>query len=198
LISVVLGILFLSTLGVSVFLMLDKGEKQSGNLDSELQKLNATILKLEKEQKELKIEKQELGKQLEKEIGSRPVLGIDKDSPFDHIKTSQVNVMQHKVEIDIKDVTWWDIADTNSMDPLIDIGSTALSVKPKSTDFIYVGDVAFYDSVVVKKPIVHRVVNISSDGVGWYSKFKGDNLEKVDPEKVRFKQILGVLIGIIY
>ena len=197
-ISVVLGILFLGTLGSSLFLILQKDNTQDSQLDLELKKMNATLTKLQKEQQELKTEKQELGKQLEKEIESRPVLGVDKDSPFDHVKTSQVKVMQHKVEIDMKNVMWWNIADTNSMDPLIDIGTTALSVKPKSEQNIHVGDVAFYDSQVAKRAIVHRVINISSDEQGWYSKFKGDNLEKVDPEDVRFKDIIGVLIGIIY
>tara|TARA_Y100000310_G_scaffold322547_1_gene381708 strand:+ start:1280 stop:1534 length:255 start_codon:yes stop_codon:yes gene_type:complete len=84
------------------------------------------------------------------------------------------------------------------MDPLIDIGTTALSVMPKSEASIRVGDVAFYNSIIAERDIVHRVVNISSDQQGWYSKFKGDNLEKNDPEDVRFNQVRGVLIGIIY
>ena len=190
--------MFLGTLGSSLFLILQKDEGKNLQLESELKKLNATVLKLEKEQQELKTEKQELGTQLEKEIESRPVLGVDKDSPFDHVKTNQVKVLQHKVEIDMKNVMWWNIADTNSMDPLIDIGTTALSVKPQSEQNIHVGDVAFYQSLVANRAIVHRVINISSDDLGWYSKFKGDNLEKVDPEDVRFKEIIGVLIGIIY
>ena len=197
-ISIVLGVLFLGTLGSSIFLILDKDDSSDQRLESELKKLNSTILKLQKEQQELKTEKQELGTQLEKEIESRPVLGVDKESPFDHVKTSQVKVLQHKVEIDMKNVMWWNIADTNSMDPLIDIGTTALSVKPISEQSIHVGDVAFYQSLLANKPIVHRVINISSDDKGWYSKFKGDNLEKVDPEDVRFKEVLGILIGIIY
>ena len=195
LISIVLGILFLGSLGFSMFLIFQKEEVK---VDSELDKLNATLLKLQQEKKELKKEKEELGTQLKKEILARPVKGVDKDSPFDHVKKSQVNVLSHKVEIDIKNVNWWKIADTNSMDPLLDIGTTALSVKPQSEKNVHVGDVAFYNSIVANKKIVHRVVNISSDQVGWYSRFKGDNLEKVDPEDVRFKQILGVLIGIIY
>ena len=98
----------------------------------------------------------------------------------------------------MKDVFWWNIADTNSMDPVLDIGANALSVPLKSEGQLHEGDVAFYHSEIAKQTIVHRVVEINSDDQGWYSKFKGDNLEHIDPENVRFKQIEGVLIGIIY
>lgn len=199
LISVILGILFLGTLGFSLSLIFqDEGSSKASQLGLELGKLNTTVIKLQKEKQLLEKDKTALGQQLEKEIESRPVYGVEKDSPFDHVKTSQVKVLQHKVEIDMKDVMWWNIADTNSMDPLIDIGTTALSVKPVSEQAIHVGDVAFYNSLLAKQTIVHRIVKIGSDEVGWYSKFKGDNLEKIDPEDVRFKQVVGVLIGIIY
>ena len=84
------------------------------------------------------------------------------------------------------------------MDPLIDTGSTALSVKPKDENGIRNGDVAFYQSQLIDSVIVHRVIETNNDQKGWYSRFKGDNLYEPDPELVRFPQIEGVLIGVIY
>ena len=205
-ISIIFFVLFLGTLisgcssvnenGVS-------GKVESADSQDEVIRLKAKLAELEESKKELEEEKLALEGKLkegeaEDQQKDRFIFGVDKDSPFDHVKDSEVRVLKHKVEIDMKNVMWWKIADTNSMDPLIDIGTTALSVKPISEESIHVGDVAFYNSEIAKREIVHRVVKIDSDEQGWYSKFRGDNLEKDDPEDVRYNQVIGVLIGIIY
>ena len=46
--------------------------------------------------------------------------------------------------------------------------------------------------------IVHRVVRTGYDRNGWYAIAKGDNIEQPDPDKIRFDQINGVLVAIIY
>ncbi len=184
--------------------------------------LQTDFTKLQEEKAKLLQEKQDLEQQLielrkastntgsnEKEIADlrnklksaeaeKPILEVEKDSPFDHVKDSEIRVMKQKIEINVADVFWWTIEDTNSMDPLIDTGSTALSVKPKDEKGVRNGDVAFYTSLLVDSVIVHRVIETNSDGKGWYSRFKGDNLYEPDPELVRFPQIEGVLIGVIY
>jgi hypothetical protein len=206
-IIVVLLILFVGSLGYSFL---------SGGSDAELQDLSNKILELEKEKERLVNEKTSLveGKtKLQNELAQakeiqgslkqipqddRNIYEVEKDSPFDHVKNSQINVLKNKVEINMADVAWWEIADTNSMDPLIDIGSVALTIKPKSTNDVHLGDVGLYNSNIAKTVIIHRVIRIDSDDKGWYSRFRGDNLKKVDPEKVRFEMMEGIMIGVIY
>lgn len=199
LVIIVLVALLICSFGFSFYVMSSK------DLASPVAELNTDVSALETEREQLAkeklaLEQEKLGlqKQLEEAEKKVPVLEVEKDSPFDHVKDSQVRVLKYKVEIDLKNVEWWTIEDTNSMDPLIDIGTTALSVKPQSEKELQVGDVAFYHSLIAKKSIVHRIIIIDRDAQGWYSTFKGDNLKKPDPEDVRFQQIEGVLIGIIY
>lgn len=45
---------------------------------------------------------------------------------------------------------------------------------------------------------VHRVVDIGNDNTGIYFTTKGDNYYKEDPDKVRFSQIEGIVVGILY
>ncbi|MBU0459688.1 MAG: hypothetical protein KKH52_01445 [Nanoarchaeota archaeon] len=204
LIIIILGIFLVGSLGFSFYVI--SGNNSSPQTEKSLaQELNTdtTALELEKtrlaqEKADLEAEKIELKKQLAAAEEKIPLLEVEKASPFDHVKESQVRVLKNKVEININNVEWWNIADTNSMDPLIDIGTTALSVKPTSEDKLQVGDVAFYHSLIAKRSIVHRIILIDNDEQGWYSTFKGDNLKKPDPEDVRFPEIEGVLIGIIY
>ncbi len=214
-IIIVLAILFLGSFLSSLLLIFSSGEREIKevqkaslpakqdeelltSLPEEKQRWEAEKAALEKEKQALQEKKQALEKQLIGEIEARPVFNVDKDSPFDHVKDSQVRVLPRKVEIDLEGVSWWTIQDTNSMDPLLDIGSVALSVKPDLEGALHVGDVALYDSFLAKTIIIHRLIKIGADQQGWYSNFKGDNLEEPDPENVRFPQIKGVVVGIIY
>ncbi len=45
---------------------------------------------------------------------------------------------------------------------------------------------------------VHRVVEIGNDANGLYFVTKGDNFFKEDPDKVRFSQVEGIIVGILY
>lgn len=204
LVIIILVVLLIGSLSFSIFVMASDGEEDDSDVDatnykSELERLNSTLTQLQQEQQQLQQEKQALAHDLKtEEEKSEQIFHIEKDSPFDHVKDNQVKVMKSKVEIDMKDVSWWTIADTNSMDPLIDIGSTALSITPKTEADVHQGDVAFYNSLIAEKVIIHRVIETNEDSEGWYSKFKGDNLKEIDPENVRFPQVEGVLIGVIY
>jgi len=128
----------------------------------------------------------------------RALFTQDKYSPFDHIKPEQIHVYEDKIVIDIKGAQWSEFADTNSMDPTIDVGANALQMVPQSPDDIYVGDIVSYESELVDGVIIHRVVEIGDDEEGKYFILKGDNNPFRDPGKVRFSQIRRVLVGIIY
>ncbi len=119
-------------------------------------------------------------------------------SPYDHIQKDQIHVFQDQIIIDIKDASWAEFTDTNSMDPLLDIGANSFEIKPGSTENIHVGDVISYRSEYSQGLIVHRVIYIGEDKDGWYSRVKGDNILEQDPGKIRFEQIRGILVGIIY
>ena len=205
---VVLSILLVGSIGFSLFSMI-------GGSDPELKTLSKTILKLEEEKEQLEKEKSNLERsksELESKIArtdgfvkgkegikdDRNIYGIEKASPFDHVKSSQIRVMKNKVEINMQNIQWWEIKDTNSMDPLIDIGSVALSIKPKSPDDINLGDVGIYNSKLLRTVIIHRVVKVDSDEKGEFYKFRGDNLKYIDPEDVRFNMVEGVMVGVIY
>ncbi len=123
---------------------------------------------------------------------------IDKSSPSDHVKESQIHVLKDKIILDIKDASWARFTDTNSMDPVIDSGSNSIEIKPKTTEDVKVGDIISYHSEYADGLIIHRVVEVGEDSTGWYVRVKGDNLENKDPGKIRFSQIEGVVVGVIY
>ena len=117
-------------------------------------------------------------------------------SPSNHIKEKQIEVYDNFAVIQVDNLFWAKFSDTNSMDPLIDKDTNSLEIKPKSTDEIRVGDIisySFYDIT-----IIHRVIRIGEDEFGWYAVAKGDNNPEPDPEEVRFSQVNGVVIGILY
>jgi len=122
----------------------------------------------------------------------------DVPSPCDRIKEEQIWVFDDKIVIDFQDAEWATFTDTNSMDPVIDVGANAIEYVPKSEDEICVGDIVSYHSKYAGGIIIHRVVETGYDSRGWYAVMKGDNVAYNDPGKVRFNQIQRVVIGIIY
>jgi hypothetical protein len=122
----------------------------------------------------------------------------ERHSPCDRVKESQIFVTNERIVIEFQDAEWATFTDSNSMDPVLDIGANALEYVPKSADEICLGDIVSYHSQYAEGVIIHRIVEIGYDNVGWYATLKGDNLEYNDPEKVRFDKIERVVIGIIY
>jgi len=122
----------------------------------------------------------------------------ERDSPGDWIKEHQIHVSSDRVIIDLKDPEWASFTDTNSMDPVIDSHANAIEVVPGSPSEISVGDIVSYKSDYADGTIIHRVIEIGFDEVGWYAIMKGDNNPREDPGKVRFSQVRRVLVAIIY
>jgi len=120
------------------------------------------------------------------------------NSPSDWIKESQIHVYKDRIQLDIKDAVWSNFADTNSMDPFLDSNSNGIEIKPDSAEQVQVGDIISYRSDYANGIIIHRVIEKSQDEQGTYFKVKGDNNSLKDPGKIRFDQIEGVLVGIIY
>jgi len=65
-------------------------------------------------------------------------------------------------------------------------------------DEIIVGDIISYNVDGYDFAFVHRVIEIGNDELGIYFITKGDNYYQKDPNKIRFSQIEGVVVGILY
>ncbi|MFH0978709.1 MAG: hypothetical protein V1837_05390 [Candidatus Woesearchaeota archaeon] len=118
--------------------------------------------------------------------------------PFDRIKEEKIHVYPDRVVIDLPNAEWASFTDTNSMDPVIDLGSNAIELVPNSPDDVHVGDIVSYQSKYASGTIIHRVIEIGSDKSGWYCRMKGDNVDTIDPGLIRFDQIRRVVVAIIY
>jgi len=117
-------------------------------------------------------------------------------SPLDRIPEKDIEVYDNKIIINLKGASWASYADTNSMDPVLDKGTNGIEIKPSSESEIKIGDIISYK--LGSNLIVHRVIKTGYDKDGWYAITKGDNNSAEDPGKVRFPQVNGVLVALIY
>lgn len=120
----------------------------------------------------------------------------ERASPGNWIKEEQIIVTKDQVTLNILNPTWARFTDTNSMDPFIDEQTNAIEIKPESAEMIQVGDIISYRTSI--GTIIHRVIEISSDQQGIYYRVQGDNNTISDPLLVRFKDIEGVVVAVIY
>ena len=118
------------------------------------------------------------------------------DSPSDHISDNELHVFADKIVIEKQDLIWAKIKDTHSMEPALNKDSITLEVIPESSSSINKGDIISYryNSMI----IIHRVTETGKDEQGWFALTKGDNNKEPDPYKVRFSQIKGLVVGILY
>jgi len=119
-------------------------------------------------------------------------------SPNNWITEEQIHVFSDRIVLDIKDASWAKFTDTNSMDPLFDINSNTIELKPEKPQDLKVGDIISYYSESMNALIIHRIIEAGQDSEGDYFITRGDNNAYNDPEKVRFEQVKGVVVGIIY
>lgn len=126
------------------------------------------------------------------------VFSNEKPSPQKWVNDENILIFNDRIIINVDDATLAGFLDTNSMDPLLDAGTTGIEIKPENEDQLKIGDVVAYRAKWTDGVIIHRIVNIGYDENGKYFTLKGDNNAREDPEKVRFNQISYVLIGVIY
>jgi len=117
-------------------------------------------------------------------------------SPSNWVQENQILVSHNQVTLNIKNSIWAKFTNTNSMDPLIDEDSNAIEILPNSAEEINVGDVISYQTAY--GVIIHRVIEKSEDQEGIYYIMKGDNSPFKDLQKVRFEDVKGVVVAIIY
>lgn len=120
----------------------------------------------------------------------------ERSSPSDWVKNEQIKVYPNNILLQIKDASWATFTNTNSMDPFLDENANALEIIPDHPDAINVGDIIAYETAM--GVIIHRVIEKGVDESGTYYLVKGDNNLVADPVKVRFEDIQGVVIAVIY
>jgi len=118
------------------------------------------------------------------------------NSPSDWISEDQIKVYDDKVVLELEGTTWASFTDTNSMDPFLDETANAIEIMPESAKEIQNGDIISYQSK--DSVIIHRVIYVGEDIEGTYYLVQGDNNNYPDPVKVRFNEVVGVLVAIIY
>lgn len=121
---------------------------------------------------------------------------LDDIAPDTHVPISDILVSRDNVIITIPDIQQGIIAASASMEPYLDENDVVLERKPQSPAEIHEEDIIIFRSG--DERIIHRVTEIGHDDQGWYARTKGDNNIRPDPGKVRFDDVLGLVVGVIY
>lgn len=115
--------------------------------------------------------------------------------PTDRIFEEDIIVLENMIILKIPNVTLSNYAETGSMGLLFNKGANGICIVPKDEKDINVGDIISYRFGEIL--IVHRVVEKGIDNEGVYFVTRGDN-NLIDDEKIRFRDIEYVTVGIIY
>lgn len=131
-----------------------------------------------------------------KEISTSLFSSTEINSPGNWVKEEQIKVFKDQVILDIPGASWAKFTDTNSMDPFIDETSNAIEISPADPNSIQIGDVISYQTSY--GILIHRVIETGEDEDGFYYYVKGDNNTIMDPFKVRFEDVKGVVVAVVY
>jgi len=125
--------------------------------------------------------------------------GAERISPNDWVKRDQIDYIAKSNLLTIKlkpNVKIFSIADTNSMDGLLDIGHNVIATDEFDRSKLAVGDIVVYQVYLTK--IVHRIVEIKEDKGGRIYRCRGDNNVDIDPYFLRDMHIIYLVLGVIY
>ena len=125
--------------------------------------------------------------------------GLERISPNDWVKRERIDYIAKSKLLTIKlepNVKIFSIADTNSMDGLLDIGHNVSATDHFDKTKLAVGDIVIYQ--VYTTLIVHRIVEIIMDGDVRRYRCRGDNNVNIDPYFLRDLHIRYLVLGVIY
>ena len=125
--------------------------------------------------------------------------GLERISPNDWVKRERIDYIAKSKLLTIKlepNVKIFSIADTNSMDGLLDIGHNVIATDHFDKTKLAVGDIVIYQ--VYTTLIVHRIVEIIMDGDVRRYRCRGDNNVNIDPYFLRDLHIRYLVLGVIY
>jgi len=125
-----------------------------------------------------------------------PESGIERISPQGWIDRSKVEFYKDKMVIRGKDLSYGILADTNSMDGVMDYPHTTINEKDFDRDSLKVGDIVSYNAGVGL--IIHQIIRIEEDAQGRLYTLQGINNHIPDGYLVRNSNIVSVMVGLIY
>jgi len=124
---------------------------------------------------------------------------LERPAPRNIISRTQIDWTHESLTIhSIPSVTISGVADTNSMDGVIDIGHHAIQVSDFSLSDLEVGDIITFRSTGHYGGVIHRIIEIGKDEIGRWYRTKGDNNYRPDPGFIRDEHIMYLCIGVIY
>lgn len=126
-------------------------------------------------------------------VGKQPLPNM---TPKNRVDLSDLHFTERTVVLNIDGAMPGVIAPSNSMAPLLSADNVVLEKVAESPGDVFVGDIIIFEQDGIR--IIHRVIEIGWDESGWYAITKGDNNPQPDSEKVRFGQIRGLVVGIVY
>ncbi|HLP79451.1 MAG TPA: signal peptidase I [Acidobacteriota bacterium] len=118
-----------------------------------------------------------------------PVLRVDESDIF---------LSSDTLSISVTDPLWVVVANTGSMEPTLRTGSHVIEKVPSDSSEMQVGDIISFHSDFYGKTLIHRIVEVGHDQIGWYARTKGDANADVDEEYVRFWNVKGIVVAITY
>jgi hypothetical protein len=92
------------------------------------------------------------------------------------------------------------IGPSGSMWPALEGGGYVLFTNISRPDQLSTGDIIIFSSRVDGKEIeiVHRIIAVNESAGLYFYTTKGDNNTVQDPEQIRFEDIVGKVIGVLY
>jgi len=124
----------------------------------------------------------------------------DIPSPRDIIPQGDISYDSELHTLTIKNIepSIWltSVADTNSMDGLLDYGHTCILTNAFKYEDLAVGDVVVYWNG--SQNIIHQIIKIKEDALGRVYTLKGINNASPDPYLIRDEHIQTLLLGIIF
>ena len=85
---------------------------------------------------------------------------IERTSPGDHVKESQIKVFDSRIELDIANAIWAKYKNTNSMDPFLDEGANGIEIIPNNESDVKIGDIISYE--LDGGIVIHRVISVGN------------------------------------
>lgn len=121
-------------------------------------------------------------------------------SPDVRVDLDMVSVYDDYVFINLSsfsDCNYVKFADTNSMIPNLDGEHKALMCEVPKEE-LKEGDVISFNVSWSESKVAHRIYEIGEDNDGWFARTKGDNSGVIDGTRVRYDDISGTMVLVIY
>lgn len=114
------------------------------------------------------------------------------------LSQNDIRVYNDQIIVNVSNSSWAIFKNTSSMLPVINHNTKAIEIKPENIGDINIGDIVSFKSNIDDEIVIHRVIAKERDSDGYYLITKGDNNQNADIDKVRFEQVQGVVVMLVY